>query len=254
MGQMTVPYNGTLEGEQADADATPVFKLTLQNATSDEVYFGADQAAIDAYKAAHEEEEYLYTVGAEDLSDGYKGQVGPALTVENGQTAHFEFKNISKAEANYQNWVLLVNENSEEKVALRADNWENVSWGNEGCVSDYNWDTFTSDMNGSTVSMDVAYLDGKVTMTAVITTADGKTYNYSYTKDGFTAESVEVALSEEASYLTVYKADVEGESIPVGISGIASGNNGKVQKVLRDGKIVIVKGDKEFNVNGAAIK
>ena len=147
-----------------------------------------------------------------------------------------------------------MNENSEEKVALRADNWENVSWGNEGCVSDYNWDTFTSDMNGSTVSMDVAYLDGKVTMTAVITTADGKTYNYSYTKDGFTAESVEVALSEEASYLTVYKADVEGESIPVGISGIASGNNGKVQKVLRDGKIVIIKGDKEFNVNGAAIK
>ena len=73
-------------------------------------------------------------------------------------------------------------------------------------------------------------------------------------EDGFTAESVEVALSEEASYLTVYKADVEGESIPVGISGIASGNNGKVQKVLRDGKIVIVKGDKEFNVNGAAIK
>ena len=253
-GQMTMPYNGTLEGEQADADATPVIRLTLQNATLDEVYFGADQAAIDAYKAAHEEEEYLYTVGAEDLSDGYKGQVGPALTVENGQTAHFEFKNISKAEANYQNWVLLVNENSEEKVALRADNWENVSWGNEGCVSDYNWDTFTSDMNGSTVSMDVAYLDGKVTMTAVITTADGTTYNYSYTKDGFTAESVEVALSEEASYLTVYKADVEGESIPVGISGIASGNNGKVQKVLRDGKIVIVKGDKEFNVNGAAIK
>ena len=46
MGQMTVGYAGTLEGEQADEDATPVFKLTLQNATTDEVYFGADQAAI----------------------------------------------------------------------------------------------------------------------------------------------------------------------------------------------------------------
>ena len=254
-GQMTMPYNGTLEGEQADADATPVIRLTLQNATLDEVYFGADQAAIDAYKEAHEEEEYLYTVGAEDLSDGYKGDVGPALTVQNGQTAHFNFKNLSKAEANYQNWLLLVNENGEEKVALRADNWENVSWGNEGCVSDYNWDTFLSDMNGSMIAMDVTYLDGTVTMKADIITADGTVYNYTYTKGGFTAEAVEVALSEEAAHLVVYKAEVDGESIPVGINGIADGlNDGKAHKILRDGKIVIVKGDKVFNVNGAAVK
>ena len=51
MGQMTVNYAGTLEGKQASADATPVFHLTLQNATTDDCYFGADQAAIDAYKA-----------------------------------------------------------------------------------------------------------------------------------------------------------------------------------------------------------
>jgi hypothetical protein len=39
------------------------------------------------------------------------------------------------------------------------------------------------------------------------------------------------------------------------ISGINSNwNDGKVHKVLRDGKIVIIKGDKEYNVNGAAIK
>ena len=47
-GQMPAPYNGTLEGTQASTDATPVFHLTLQNATTDEVWFGADQAAIDA--------------------------------------------------------------------------------------------------------------------------------------------------------------------------------------------------------------
>ena len=39
------------------------------------------------------------------------------------------------------------------------------------------------------------------------------------------------------------------------ISGINSNwNDGKVHKVLRDGKIVIIKGDKEYNVTGAAIK
>ena len=50
----------------------------------------------------------------------------------------------------------------------------------------------------------------------------------------------------------VYKHQVE---VPVSINGIAGGlNDGKVHKVLRDGKIVIIKGDKEYNVTGAAIK
>ena len=47
-GQMTVGYRGTLEGTQASEEATPVLKLVLQNATTDTVWFGADQAAIDA--------------------------------------------------------------------------------------------------------------------------------------------------------------------------------------------------------------
>ena len=54
-GQMSSYYNGTLEGVQASAEATPCFKLVLQNATTDEVYFGADKAAIKAYKAALED-------------------------------------------------------------------------------------------------------------------------------------------------------------------------------------------------------
>ncbi|MBR1521972.1 MAG: hypothetical protein IJ635_12170 [Bacteroidaceae bacterium] len=55
MGMMTANYNATLEGEQANADATPVIKIVLQNATTDTAIFGADQDAIDAYKKAHEE-------------------------------------------------------------------------------------------------------------------------------------------------------------------------------------------------------
>ncbi|MBQ9665162.1 MAG: hypothetical protein IJV33_01635 [Bacteroidaceae bacterium] len=55
MGMMTTNYNASLEGEQANADATPVIKIVLQNATTDTAIFGADQDAIDAYKKAHEE-------------------------------------------------------------------------------------------------------------------------------------------------------------------------------------------------------
>ncbi len=53
-GQMTVNWNGKLEGEQAGIGETPVFKLTLVNGSTDVVYFGESQEAIDAYKAAHE--------------------------------------------------------------------------------------------------------------------------------------------------------------------------------------------------------
>ncbi|MDE6000656.1 MAG: DUF4859 domain-containing protein, partial [Bacteroidaceae bacterium] len=65
-GMMSAYYNGTLEGVQASAEATPLFKLVISNATTDEVYFGADQDAIDAYKASFEPEPELAWV---DLTD-----------------------------------------------------------------------------------------------------------------------------------------------------------------------------------------
>jgi len=218
-------------------------------------------AITNGTKAVLVEVDFIYTaeaiatIGSEDKSDGYKGDIGATLAVDNGQTAHYDFDNFTKGENNWQNWVLLVNEEGTEKVALRADNWENVAFNNEGCTSDYNWDTFKADMEGARVQMDVTYLDGVVTMTSTITTTAGTVYNYSYTKSGFTAQTLEMSLSEEAAHLVVYKAEVSGESVVVGINGIAAGiNDGKAHKILRDGKIVIVKGEKEFNVNGAAVK
>ncbi|MBR0046738.1 MAG: hypothetical protein IJP75_07665 [Bacteroidaceae bacterium] len=57
-GQMTVTYNGVLEGKKAAGEnTTPVFHMVITNATSDDIYFGADQAAIDAYKAELNPEE-----------------------------------------------------------------------------------------------------------------------------------------------------------------------------------------------------
>ena len=44
-------------------------------------------------------------------------------------------------------------------------------------------------------------------------------------------------------------------NIPIGIADVNAGlNESKVHKVLSDGKIVIIKGDKEYYVNGATIK
>ncbi|MBR3514402.1 MAG: hypothetical protein IKO12_08305 [Bacteroidaceae bacterium] len=49
-GMMVMNYNATFEGAQTSADATPVFHFTVGQAWNDDIYFGADEAAIEAYK------------------------------------------------------------------------------------------------------------------------------------------------------------------------------------------------------------
>lgn len=200
----------------------------------------------------------LSIIGKNDLNDGYYGGQGAELTVNNGQTAVYEFVNYTKGEANYQNFVLYVRNAAENKdiVCLRADNWENISWSNEGCVSDYNWDTFTSDMKGAHVSLKASFENATLTVSAIITTAEGKTYNYSYTKSGIEGSYVKTGLTEEAACLVVSKADVEGEEVDVtAIAGVATNSNTmSVKKVVRNGKLTIVKGAAEYSVSGARVK
>ncbi len=78
-GQMTINYNGTLEGTQASEEATPVLKLVLQNATTDTVWFGADQAAIDAVGIrginADEIEGTIYDLGGRKVSKVQRGGI-----------------------------------------------------------------------------------------------------------------------------------------------------------------------------------
>ena len=94
-GQMTVNYNAELTGEQADAEATPVLHLTLTNATIDDVYFGADQDAIDAYKKAQEPEEiYIET----DLTSSFTAlTVNTNWTTGAGNTAGYTATNFCPA-------------------------------------------------------------------------------------------------------------------------------------------------------------
>ncbi|MBP3830412.1 MAG: discoidin domain-containing protein [Bacteroidaceae bacterium] len=78
-GQMTINYNGTLEGTQASEEATPVLKLVLQNATTDTVWFGADQAAIDAVGIrginADEIEGTIYDLGGRKVNKIQRGGI-----------------------------------------------------------------------------------------------------------------------------------------------------------------------------------
>ena len=138
-------------------------------------------------------------------------------------------------------------------MALRADNWENIQWSNENCVSDYNWDTFINDMDGSNVVLDATYQDGLITTNAVITTVEGVVYHYSFTKKLENApEELVFQLSEEAAYLEVYAAQVTGEYIPTSINkvNVLSDNatifdlNGRRVSNVKKGSLYIINGKK----------
>lgn len=176
-----------------------------------------------------------------------------------GETAHFRFYNYSNREANYKNWCLYGastthgGANYEEYFGVRCDNWDNTSASNTGCTSDFDWSTFTADMDGSLVDMNVSYTaEGVFNMTATITTADGaKTYHYSYTKTiAAKPQKLTLFFVSEGSY-------IDGAPLATNISTIAPNKPQRGDVVIynlagqRVGKdyhgIVIINGKKFMN-------
>lgn len=122
-------------------------------------------------------------------------------SLSKGSKVKFEFYNYSNESQNWCNWCLYGascthgGANYKEYFGIRCDNWDNTTSSNTGCTSNFNWDTFKADMNGSRVSMEVVYTTGGVfTMTSTIKTQSGKSYSYSYTK----------TLSSSPSMLTLF--------------------------------------------------
>lgn len=134
--------------------------------------------------------------------------------IEKGMEMTFHFINYSDAADNWHNWALYGASTThggsgyKEYFGLRCDNWDNTTGGNAGCSSNFNWDTFKQDMNGSQVDMTVKYsMDGVFAMNSVITTNQNKEYNYSYTK----------AVSDAPSQITLFfvneKSYIDGSGL-----------------------------------------
>lgn len=109
--------------------------------------------------------------------------------IEASKKIRLQFYNYSNMAENWNNWIL-VTANAErgatgykEYFVLRNDHF---GWGDNyvesGLTSNYNWDTFKSDMNGSLVDMTISLTaDGAFKMESTITTTSKKVYNYGYT-------------------------------------------------------------------------
>lgn len=150
-------------------------------------------------------------------------------TLKKGSKAEFKFYNYSNKQANWNNWCLVA-ANAErgaegygEHFVLRNDNygWFTVAGGNTNdnssnveftLQSEYNWDTFLDDMDGSLVDMNVEFTGNVVKMTSTITTTTKKVYNYSFSmKLTQPEDKVVLFFVNEGSY-------IDGSSLATGIN------------------------------------
>lgn len=150
-------------------------------------------------------------------------------TLKKGSKAELKFYNYSNKVANWNNWCLVA-ANAErgaegygEHFVLRNDNygWFTVAGGNTNdnssnveftLQSEYNWDTFLDDMDGSLVDMNVEFTGNVVKMTSTITTTTKNVYNYSFRmKLTQPEDKVVLFFVNEGSY-------IDGSSLATGIN------------------------------------
>lgn len=151
-------------------------------------------------------------IGAINNNTEYLADMTEKVTLKPGDSYRYQFVNHNGHASNWNNWVLPVyNSSDENKIVVRADNYEDKGAANTGCTSDFDWTNFVSEMDGATVDMTVSFTADKVfTMSAAITTASGEDWTYSYTSDytgstfDFTGDDyIKVALSVSQSWAEV---------------------------------------------------
>lgn len=231
-------------------------KVTMTMTISKDGYEYTKDYTLNIDAEAEETTPVYYPVSAQkNTTNTYATNLSQDYTVKAGNKAQFKFYNYTVGTDNFKSWVLGVSNVAhgatgyKEYVMLRNDNWENIAWNNTGCTSDFNWDTFVQDMNGSLVDMTVEYAaTGAFKMTAVITTKDKKVYHYSYTKTITDKPStVNIFFTGENSY-------IDGSSLSTGISNpiiIQKKNDGKWfnlsgQQVDQSYKGVVIVNGKKF--------
>lgn len=161
--------------------------------------------------AGGDDEEKTITVGAEDCSSAFFTEFSPLMKHDGDCIFHYKFVNHTDGMANWNNWILAVTngkangeEGYKEHLILRADAY---GWGDcyvqENVVSNYNWDTFTKDMEGATVDLTIKRIGANLEMDAIVTTTNGTVYNYSYTCGNVPFGEIGVFLSVEKAYLVI---------------------------------------------------
>ncbi|MCM1188717.1 MAG: hypothetical protein NC541_05430 [bacterium] len=139
-------------------------------------------------------------VGATDCSSAFFKEFSEIVAVPSGESVTVNFKNYSSRLNNWNNFSVVLqnvaeghtadetsdvpyNPDYKEYAVMRADNWGwGVGYDNIATAAcDWNWDTFTSDIDGADVALTITNNGDTADVVAVVTTTAGTVYNQSYT-------------------------------------------------------------------------
>jgi len=166
---------------------------------------GGDEPVIDFSK--------WILLGNEDNSTGFWSTWSPYVNLSGDGTVHYDFYNFHGGKTdNWCNWGLVLTNGPERGAAgymeylyLRADayGW-GANYNGDNIKHDFDWGTFMTEMDGAFVSMDITRVGTDVTVTALITAADGKTQrNYSIKVENVDSEVLGTFLTCEGSHLYI---------------------------------------------------
>lgn len=157
-----------------------------------------------------EEENNYIIVGNEDMSTPWWSAFSDLITMQGDQTIHYGFYNYTNGVNNWHNWALVLTNGKNrdeagyaEYFVLRADAWENISFSGTNITSDYNWDTFTTDMKGAYVDLTIKRTSNRIDVTAITTTTSGTVYTMNYFYEGTLASGIGSFLTCEGAYLSI---------------------------------------------------
>ena len=209
-------------------------KVTMTMTISKDEYEYVKDYSLNIDAEAEETTPVYYPVSAQkNTTSAWWTNFSADYKLQAGKKAQFKFYNYSNATNNWCNWALYGANKTHgvtgytEYFGIRCDNWNNTTNSNTGCVSNYVWDTFKNDMNGSLVDMTVEYAaNGTFKMTATITTTSKKVYNYSFSTTIASKPSlINLFFVNEGSYIDGSSLVDTGIAAPV-----------IIQKKQNDGK------------------
>ena len=151
----------------------------------------------DLYFCLSCEQSYLVinanTIGLADNTTPWWAFFSPTKELREGEKEYFSFTNYTDGAENWRNFLVVLQttptghsadttEGYSEHAVLRADNY---GWGTgyDGSVvaeSNWNWDTFKTDMDGAHVLVEIFHKGATADVHCTITTASGKVYFQNY--------------------------------------------------------------------------
>lgn len=158
------------------------------------------------------------TVGATDNTTGWWTEFSAPYTIEPNKTLTLEFQNYGSKENFWNNWAVILTQDVDwgtadsEFFVLRADNYgwhygqntiDDNTW-YTSLTSNYNWDTFKTDMDGSTVVMTIKREGATVTVHADITTTANVKYFEEFVMDcGDGTQNVRAYLTVDNAHIVI---------------------------------------------------